>query len=112
MSDLGREIIEASVGQSDFTRADILRRAFWHYASTNPENNLSYPSEERDFGDSKEINNTHHSEQDSVVQGGSKHPVTGTGNKESGCQDVQASTTEHRELLKGVYDPMSEPVET
>lgn len=108
ISERGSRIIEASVAQGGFTRAEILRRAFWHYASTDPDNALSPPDEGHDFTKPEESNGNPGREQCSIAQTGPKHSATKAEGKESKDAVARASTTDDEELLKCMYDPLSE----
>jgi hypothetical protein len=108
ISEEGRRIIEESVARGDFTRAELLRRAFWHYVSTNPDGDLSYPAGERDFAESSSPDPEPATAGHPVSRTDTGSSVTQTENPESRGRDTRSPVSEAEILLDSVYDPLAE----
>jgi hypothetical protein len=108
ISEEGRRIIEESVARGDFTRAELLRRAFWHYVSTNPDGVLSYPAGERDFTESSSPSPEPTTEAHSVSRTDTGSSVTQTESPEPSGRDTRSPVSEIEILLDSVYDPLAE----
>jgi hypothetical protein len=108
ISEEGRRIIEGSVARGDFTRAELLRQAFWHYVSTNPDGVLSYPAVERGFAESSSSDSKSATASHPVSRTDTGSSVTQTENPEPSGRDTRSPVSEAEVLLDSVYGPLAE----
>lgn len=110
LSKPGQAIIEESAARNDTNRAEILRRAFWHYVSTDPGEIIDGAVEDGRYQRARKIDKSTSSLVQPTAYGSGALPM-GADESDRGSRSDQPSISETDGLLEGVYDPLNESVQ-
>lgn len=110
LSKPGQTIIEESAARIDTTRAEILRRAFWHYVSTDPDEIIDGVVEDGRYQRAGAIDMSTSASVQPIAYNSDALPQE-SDEPDRGSRSEQPSISDNGGLLEGVYDPLNESVQ-